>query len=87
MALNIKNQRVHDLAREAAALTGTSQTSAIEQALERLIAEHRAEQAKNDKMARFRELNTWLAANVTDEHRAAIDRTMAEMYDEDGLPR
>lgn len=40
MGLNIKNQRVHDLAREAARVTGKSQTSAIEEALERLLQAH-----------------------------------------------
>ncbi len=37
MGLNIKNERVHALAREAARVTGKSQTSAIEEALERLL--------------------------------------------------
>ena len=40
MALNIKNQRVHELARRAAAVTGRSQTGAIEEALEMLLAAH-----------------------------------------------
>lgn len=43
MVLNIKNQRVHDLARRAAEVTGKTQTGAIEEALERLLAEHDAD--------------------------------------------
>ncbi|WP_256841551.1 type II toxin-antitoxin system VapB family antitoxin [Ornithinimicrobium cryptoxanthini] len=43
MGLNIKNQRVHDLAREAARLTGKSQTAVIEEALERLLQERGAD--------------------------------------------
>ena len=39
MSLNIKNERVHALARRAAALTGRTQTGAIEEALERLLTE------------------------------------------------
>ena len=39
MGLNIKNERVHALAREAARVTGKSQTSAIEEALELLLRE------------------------------------------------
>lgn len=39
MGLNIKNERVHQLARRAAELTGRSQTSAIEEALIRLLAD------------------------------------------------
>lgn len=39
MGLNIKNERVHALAREAARITGKSQTSVIEEALELLLRE------------------------------------------------
>lgn len=45
MGLNIKNERVHALAREAARLTGQSQTSAIEEALTRLLADYGADPA------------------------------------------
>lgn len=37
MGLNIKNDRVHELARRAAAATGKSQTGAIEEALTRFL--------------------------------------------------
>ena len=39
MSLNIKNPRVHALAREAAKRTGQNQTSVIETALQRLLDE------------------------------------------------
>ena len=39
MGLNIKNQRVHELARQAASRTGKSQTSVIEEALRRYLDE------------------------------------------------
>ena len=39
MSLNIKNERVHALAREVATRTGQSQTSAVEIALERYLAD------------------------------------------------
>jgi antitoxin VapB len=39
VSLNIKNEHVHDLAREAARRTGKSQTSVIEEALEKLLAD------------------------------------------------
>lgn len=38
MSLNIKNEHVHHLAREAAARTGKTQTGAIEAALEHYLA-------------------------------------------------
>lgn len=40
MSLNIKNERVHDLARQAAVVTGKTQTGAVEEALERLLADY-----------------------------------------------
>jgi antitoxin VapB len=39
VSLNIKNERVHALAREVATRTGHSQTSAVEIALERYLAD------------------------------------------------
>jgi antitoxin VapB len=39
VSLNIKNEHVHDLVREAAALTGKSQTSVVEEALRRYLDE------------------------------------------------
>lgn len=43
MSLNIKNERVHQLARQAAEVTGKSQTGAIEEALEHLLLEYGAD--------------------------------------------
>ena len=43
MGLNIKNERVHALAREAARVTGKNQTSAIEEALELLLRAYGAD--------------------------------------------
>lgn len=40
MGLNIKNERVHALAKRAAQVTGKTQTGAIEEALERLLEAH-----------------------------------------------
>jgi antitoxin VapB len=45
VSLNIKNPHVHDLAREAARVTGKSQTGAIQEALERLLAAYDADPA------------------------------------------
>lgn len=37
MSLNIKNERVHEMVREASALTGKSQTGVIEEALRKYL--------------------------------------------------
>jgi len=78
MALNIKNERVHELAREVAQRTGRSQTSAIELALERLLLEldrAPAEAARRRRIERAQRL----AADLT------LDTD--ELYDAAGLPR
>lgn len=86
MSLNIKNQHVHDLAREAARRTGKSQTSVIEEALERLLAdlehEKRKVGLKEDLMA--------IAADFQARTIAADDGPLSSDWlydDETGLPR
>lgn len=78
MGLNIKNDRVHALAREAARRTGRNQTSAIELALERLLAdlEHGA-----DDGARLELIHSMQRAATG--HAFDTD----ELYDAEGLPR
>lgn len=85
MAINIKNQRVIELAREAARLTGDTQTGAIERALRELIATHEAGSSgrRIDLVWQTLEL---VDASVDDEQRARVRRVMEEMYDESGLP-
>ena len=83
MGLNIKNEHVHALAREAAARTGQTQTSVIETALERLLAEL----DKPDPEVMRAKVDAILAAvdaEMTDEMRAAL--LADDLYDENGLP-
>lgn len=88
MSLNIKNERVHDLAREAARLTGKTQTGVIQEALERFIDETRRDEEEEARQRRidilFAEID---AAEITDEDREATRRFMDDMYDELGLPK
>lgn len=86
MSLNIKNQRVHDLAREAARRTGKTQTGVIEEALERLLEDYDSPSA-DTKRARIDAILADIDANMTDEMRAAIRRDMDDLYDENGLPQ
>lgn len=85
MSLNIKNERVHELAREAARRTGKTQTSVIEEALERLLAE--LDRASADELRRKRVdyLLADMHARITDEDRATMSTDV--LYDkETGLP-
>lgn len=53
MSLNIKNERVHALAREAARVTGKTQTSVIEEALVKLLAEYGVDPVAADRERRM----------------------------------
>ena len=86
MGLNIKNEHVHELAREAARRTGKSQTSVIEEALEKLLAdlehERRKVGLKEDIMAIVEDFQ----ARLTPEDRERM--TTDWLYDDEtGLPR
>lgn len=89
MGLNIKNQRVHDLAREAARVTGKSQTGAIEEALERLLQAYDADPRAAGIARKVDLVRALVAAYATDP--GADDRrvrVVEDLYDEaTGLPR
>lgn len=87
MGLNIKNERVHGLAREVARRTGTTQTSAIETALQQRLA---SLDVDDDEAARRRRLLALLAeieTTTTDDDRTATRSFQEEMYDDLGIPR
>ena len=77
MSLNIKNERVHALAREAARRTGMNQTSVIEAALERLLAE------LDDEAGTIDELIAGLQRDLGTHGLLSTD----DLYDDAGLPR
>jgi antitoxin VapB len=77
VSLNIKNERVHAMAREAAERLGTTQTGAIEEALRRLLA-----QGTETRRARIDVILADMRARIGE---APLDTD--ELYDEGGLPR
>ncbi|MBM7517239.1 type II toxin-antitoxin system VapB family antitoxin [Nocardioides nitrophenolicus] len=89
MSLNIKNERVHALAREAARITGKSQTSVIEEALVKLLAEYGLDPVEADRKRRMDAVTQialeWQDLPVLDgEDRI---REVEDLYDtETGLP-
>lgn len=89
MSLNIKNDRVHALAREAARVTGKSQTGAIEEALEHLLKEYGDGPAVAEKRRRLDAIHTIQAAwrsqpPIVDPGRI---REVDDLYDpQTGLP-
>ncbi|MBO0879141.1 MAG: type II toxin-antitoxin system VapB family antitoxin [Mycobacterium sp.] len=89
MSLNIKSQRAVALVRELATRTGTSQTSAVEDAVARRLAElDRAESARAEaRRAAAEEVMRELGNLLTDEDKRSIRQNEAELYDDAGLPR
>jgi antitoxin VapB len=77
MSLNVKNPRVHEMAREAAARTGMSQTSVIELALQRFLASLSSADEELDALIHA------LQARIAVGGPLSTD----DLYDEDGLPR
>lgn len=86
MSLNIKNEHVHALARRLAERTGATQTSAIEDALERRLADLDARDQEAARRRRLMRLMDEIEAGTTAEERAATQRVQDEMYDDSGLP-
>ena len=89
MSLNIKNERVHTLAREVARLTGKTQTGAIEEALERMLADLGKDPVEADRLRRLQEIEL-IALRWHDLPEIEGDdriRSDDDLYDpETGLP-
>ncbi|WP_433658914.1 type II toxin-antitoxin system VapB family antitoxin [Nocardia sp. CA-128927] len=84
--MNIKNEKVHALVREAAERTGMSQTSVVEEALKRMLKELDAERAaaQQTRKARLWEIVADMDARMTPETRALL--TTDDLYDDQGMP-
>lgn len=84
MAINIKNPRVVELVRRAAQVSGQSQVSALEDALEHFLRE--IEQPKSGADGRVSEILARVDAVMTPVDAAAIREDMDNLYDDEGLP-
>lgn len=82
MSMNIKSERAHELARRAAAATGRSQTSVVEEALDRYLAALEETQVADEQ--RVWSILAAIDARLTDADREALRHP--DLYDEDGLP-
>ncbi len=90
MSLNIKNERTHALVRELAQRTGRSQTSAVEEAVRRHLADIGVDveaEARADRLRAARSVVVSYRADVTEEDAARILNADHDLYDEVGLDR
>lgn len=89
--MNIKNERVHELARRAARLTGESQTSVLEAALTQYLAGMGGTAADDrlqaSRMDLVRSLVADFNAGLTHDQRSGFRAAFDDLYDEAGLPR
>ena len=86
MSMNIKNERVHDLARQAAALTGRSQTSVVEEALRRYLEELQRDARREAQRDRTDEILAEMRAIIASDPER-FDLSTDFLYDpETGLP-
>ena len=87
MSLNIKNERTHELVRRLAELTGQSQTSAVEDAVRRRLAELDGEESAVEQARRQRIHEAIVRAQALPDIGPSYEEIMDDMYDELGLPR
>lgn len=84
MSMNIESNEAHQLAREIAALTGESQTTAVTIALRERLDRLRATQ--EPRLAeRLLAIGRDAAAHLSEPYRSIDHGTL--LYDEHGLPR
>ena len=89
MSLNIKNERVHDLARQAAEVTGKTMTSAIEEALMKLLDGYGVavvDARRQQRVDMVTQLLTRVDVELARTTPGAIAR-VDDLYDEAGLPQ
>ncbi|HEX4073884.1 MAG TPA: type II toxin-antitoxin system VapB family antitoxin [Candidatus Acidoferrales bacterium] len=84
MALNIKNEKAHKLARELADLTGESMTAAITEAVRERLDRVREEHGTG-LVDRLLKIGADCAAHLKEPYRT-VDHGQL-LYDEKGLPR
>lgn len=89
MSLNIKNERVHELARRAADVTGKTKTGAIEEALERLLESYGTNPADLRLARKIDVAHGIIAAYVADPGRPDPEiRSVDDLFDpRSGMPR
>ncbi|APZ33142.1 type II toxin-antitoxin system VapB family antitoxin [Microbacterium aurum] len=97
MSLNIKNEQTHALVRELAALTGVSQTSAVEEAVRRRLDELRSSagvrpgkfppEERERRRKAVERIVEQLHRETTQEQRDAMANADDWLYDEMGLPK
>ena len=87
MSLNIKNERVHEMVRRLAELTGQSQTGAVEDAVRRRLDEVDAGRITDERRRRDEFDAALKRLQALPDVGPSYEEIMDDMYDDLGLPR
>lgn len=86
--MNIKNPETHELAKELAALEGTTVTAAVTLSLREALARRRGEELAAARLERMRDISRRFAERERQNPGAkSLWEISEELYDESGLPR
>lgn len=86
--MNIKNPETHELAKELAALEGTTVTAAVTLSLREALARRRGEELAAARLARMRDISRRFGERERQNPGAkSLWEISEELYDESGLPR
>jgi antitoxin VapB len=88
VAINIKNDRVCDLIRRASELSGRSQVSVVEEALERYLADASSgpDAGPGGPDPGVERILARIDASLTPTDADAVRASLDDLYDDDGLP-
>jgi len=89
MPITIRNKRIEERLRKLCELRGEGPSATIGHLVEKELKELIPETDEARFARRRKAQDGWIASlpPVSEEDRRTIDRFMAEMYDEHGLPR
>ena len=83
MSLNIKDEEVHKMAAEWAAIRGVSMTAVVKDLLKKQLE---AERPKEDPGAKAKRLIAWVRKLNKGRKQTGVTSDHSWLYDENGLP-
>lgn len=86
MPLNIRNEETHRAAKQLAHLRGTTLTKAVDDAVQEALLREKPQKNREESMKAIRDIQKRFAELPVLDSRS-MDEIMADMYDENGLPK
>jgi antitoxin VapB len=86
MQLNIENEEAHRLAADLARLTGESMSCAVTEAPRERLEREKAKRGRTGMAERLLEIGRRFSETLPADRRSS-EQLIADLYDEDGLPK